>query len=387
MDIGHIREQIPTCQKMTYMNTGWSGPSPKSVVEAMTRRMEYESYEGPTSPPVYQSGKEIQQSAVEAAASLLNVSPQEVCITQNTTDGLNTALNGLPWEEGDEVITFSLEHGSVLAPAYYLQRSHGVRVVVLPLGPAEDPDSIVKKVEAAITNRTRLIFFSHIQYTSGLRMPVEAIRKVTKERGVWMLLDGAQTGGHIALDLRDMDCEFYAIPSQKWLLGPDGVGALYIREDMIPKVEPMKVAGRALLSRDDAGNFEVNNSSMDKFLLTTRSMPLCAGFAEAVRFVSDIGIPEVEARALALARQLKAGLSEIPGVTVVSPTRDDISCGLTAFRVEGVEPDDAVTRLWDEHRIVIRQVRELSCMRASTHFFNTEEELGIFVDAVRGLAR
>ena len=387
MDIGRIRAQIPTCQKMTYMNTGWSGPSPVSVVEAIARRLEHESYEGPTSPPVRQSGREIQQSAIAAAALLLNVSPQEVCITQNTTDGLNTALNGLPWEEGDEVITFSLEHSSVLVPAYYLQRSRGVKVIVLPLEPAEEPESIVKKVGAAITNRTRLIFFSHIQYTSGLRMPVEAIRKVTKERGVWMLLDGAQTAGHIALDLRALDCEFYAIPSQKWLLGPDGVGALYIREDMIPKVEPMKVAGRALLSHDDEGNFEVNDSSMDKFLLTTRSMPLGAGFAEAVKFVREVGIEEIEARALALARQLKGALSEIPGVTVVSSTQDPISCGLTAFRVEGVEPDEAVPRLWEDHSIVIRQVREMSCMRASTHFFNTEEELEIFVNAVRGLAR
>jgi L-cysteine/cystine lyase len=387
LDIGRIRDQIPTCQKMTYMNTGWSGPSPISVVEAIARRLEYESYEGPTSPPVQQSGKEIHQSAIAAAALLLNVSPQEVCITQNTTDGLNTALNGLPWQEGDEVITFSLEHSSVLVPAYYLQRSRGVRVIVLPLSPAEEPESIVRKVEAAITSRTRLVFFSHIQYTSGLRMPVEAIRKVTKERGVWMLLDGAQTAGQIALDLRALDCEFYAVPSQKWLLGPDGIGALYIREDMIPMVEPMKVAGHALLSHDDEGNFDVNDASMDKFLLTTRSMPLCAGFTEAVKFVREAGFQEIEARALALARQLKAALSEIPGVTVVSPTRDDISCGLTAFRVEGVEPDEAVTRLWEDHEIVLRQVREMSCIRASTHFFNTEEEIGTFVDAVRGLAR
>ena len=390
MDVGRLREQIPSCQRMIYMNTGWSGPSPTSVVEAIERRLEYENDEGPTSPPVLDSGRELQQRARESVASLLNVSPQEICVTQNTTDGLNTVLNGLPWQESDELITFGLEHSSVLIPAYYLQHRRGVRIKVLPLEPAEEADSIVQKVEAAITDRTRLVFCSHIQYTCGLRMPVAAIRKVTRARGVRMLLDGAQTAGHIVLDLRALDSDWepgvYAVPAQKWLLGPEGVGALYIRQDLIPMVQPVRVSGRAAISYDDQGHFEANDSSMDKFLLTTKSAPLCAGFAETVRFVQEIGVEAIERRVLSLAHQLKSALSEIPGVTVVSPVGEALSSGLTSFQIKGVQPDVVVTRLWKDHRIVARAVKELSAVRISTHFFNTEDELSRLAEAVQRLA-
>ena len=385
MDIDWIRKQIPACQRMIYMNTGWSGPSPKSVVEAVKDRLEYESYEGPTTRPVYESGREVQQMARDAAASLLNVTTEEITLTQCTTDGLNIVVNGLKWSEGDEVITFGLEHSSVLVPSFHLQERHGVRIRVLGLHPDDSQEDILSRVGEAITDRTRLLFFSHIQYTCGLRMPIEGLRGLTKPRGIWMLIDGAQTAGHIALDLRALDCEFYSIPGQKWLLGPDGVGALYIRRDLIPSVTPARVSGRAVLSYDDQGRFEPNVSSMDKFQLTTTSSPLAAGFTEAVRLHQEVGAEAVEQRALSLSKHLKETLSEVSGVSVVSPREDSLSCGLTSFQVQGVEPDDVVARLWDDHRIVVRQVRELSCVRASTHLFNTEEEVNKLAAAVKGL--
>ena len=159
MDVQSIREQIPATDKMVYLNTGWDGPSPKSVVKAVQDRVAYESFNGPTSPPVYQSGREVQQQAREAAASLLNVSPGEIVLTQCTTDGLNLVLNGLDWKEGDEVITFGLEHSSVLIPTYLLPGRHGVRLKVLDLSPTDTHEEIVSRVAEAISPQTRLLFF------------------------------------------------------------------------------------------------------------------------------------------------------------------------------------------------------------------------------------
>ncbi len=386
MDVQWIREQIPACQKMVYLNTGWDGPSPKSVVHAVTDRVEYESYNGPTSPPVYQSGREIQQKAREGAAALLNVSPQEIVLTQCTTDGLNLVVNGLDWREGDEVITFGLEHSSVLIPAYLLPSRHGVRLKVLDLSPTDTHEEILSRVAEAISPRTRLLFFSHIQYTCGLRMPAEGLRKLTRDAGVQMLIDGAQTAGHIALDLRALDCDFYSIPGQKWLLGPDGTGALFIRQDLIPSVAPTRVSGRAAASYDEHGSFDPSTDTIDKFLLTTSSAPLAAGFAEAVAFHHEMGVEAVEARTLALAGQLKKALSEVSGVKVLSPMDDARSCGLTSFQIEGVAPDEAVNRLWNEYGIVVRQVSELTCIRAATHAFNNEEDMEKLVAAVAELA-
>ena len=204
---------------------------------------------GRPAPSVLASGRGMRQELRESLAAFLNVSTEELTLTQNTTEGQNLVINGLAWQQGDEVITFSLEHNSVLAPCYYLERRHGTVTKVLPLAPDEDHDSIVSKVEAAITPRTKLLFMSHVQFKSGLRMPAERLREVTRQHGVLMLLDGAQGAGHVQLDLHALGCDFYAMPGHKWMLGPDGTGALYIRRELIEQVTPMKVSG----SRDPLG--------------------------------------------------------------------------------------------------------------------------------------
>jgi selenocysteine lyase/cysteine desulfurase len=370
---------------MVYVNTGWSGPSPVSVADAIKQRLDYEMEQSPTSPEVYQSGVEIRTKARAAVAWLLNATPEEICLTKNTTEGLNIIINGLPWSRGDEIITFSLEHSSVLVPSYFQQRRHGVVVKVLPLATHEGWEAILSKVEAALTQHTRLVFLSHIQYSCGLRMPVKEIRQMLKDRGIMLLLDGAQTAGHIPLDVKDMDCDFYSIPGQKWLLGPEGVGALYIRKELITEVEPMQVAARAVLSPNDFHQFQPNTSSIDKFLLTSTSTPLQVGMLEAIRFIQEVGVGEIEQRNLDLATSMKQALQETAGVKVLSPLERQSSSGLVSFTIEGVDPKDAVAYLWAQHRIVTRSVSSPSCVRVSWHFFNTEEEVHRVVEAVRNL--
>lgn len=387
MDVNQLREQIPTCQKMIYMNTGWSGPSPISVVDAIKERLDVEMNDGPVSFEVNESGKEITVRARAAVAELLHVSPEEVCLTSNTTDGLNTVMNGLPWKAGDEIITCTLEHSSVLIPSYFQRQRHGIVVKVLPIAPNEGADGVLEQIAAGISDRTRMVFLSHVEYSCGMRMPVKEIRELTKGKGIWMLLDGAQTAGHIALDMYDIGCDFYSIAGQKWLLGPEGTGALYIRKDMIPQVEPIKVAGRAVLSHDDPYEFEPNTTSMDKFLITSTSAPLRAGMLETIRFIQDIGLEQIETHNLSLASSLKVALLETPGVEVLSPLESRASSGLVSFTIRGVEPDHAVSHLWEHHQIVARQVAYPLCIRVSLHFFNTEEEVNSVVKAVRELAR
>ncbi len=386
MDIDKIREQIPTTQRMTYLNTGWAGPSPVSVVDAIGRRLEYESYNGPTSVEVIESGEAIDLEAREAVAGLTGASADEVLLTSSTTDGINTVMIGLPWSEGDEIITCNLEHSSILLPCYQLQRLRGVKVNVLTLAPGEAHESILSKVEGAITDRTRMVFFSHIEYSTGLRMPVEGIRRLTSGRGIWMLIDGAQGVGHIDVDVGEIDCDFYAMPGQKWLLGPDGTGALYIRRSMIPVVEPVRVSGKWVTSYNHSGGLEPDTDCIDKFMVGTASSPLRAGFTEGVRFVREVGIAAIEERAVGLAAMLKERLAAMPHVEVLSAMDGPGQSGLTTFTVDGRDPEETARQLWDSHRIVIRDVKYPSCLRASLDFFNTEEEVDILAEAIRDLA-
>ena len=209
---------------------------------------------------------------------------------------------------------------------------------------------------------------------------------MTRDLGVLLLLDGAQTAGHITLDLPALGCEYYSIPGHKWLLGPDGVGALYIREDLIPQVSPTKVSGRAAPSHDDHGSFEPEMESIRKFELTTTSVALWAGLVEAVRFHRGVGSTEVEARTVELAARAKGALSDIPGVSIHSPLEGPGCTGLVAFSLRGWGPADVTRTLWDEERVVSRAVRELGAVRLSLDFFNTEEEVDRVTATVRGLA-
>ena len=375
MDVDHIREQIPATESMTYVNTGWQGPSPVSVVEAIKNRLEYESYNGPTSSEVQESGSVLRRQAREAVAKLVNASPDEVLLTENTTHGLNVVMNGLPWQEGDEIITCDLEHPSILIPSYHMQSRHGVVVKVLPVASDEPHERVLDKVEAAMSDRTRMVFLSHVEFSTGLCMPVEEIGQLTRARGIWLLLDGAQGPGHIRVDVRDIGCDFYSMPGQKWLLGPAGTGALYIRDGMIPLVEPASVSSRAVSSYDYDGGYEPKTDDMDKFLVSTASTALRAGFLEAIRFVERVGMEDIESRNLELAASLRGRLANLPGVEVLSPMDGPGCSGLVSFAVDGVDPKEAATALWESERIVIRSVDYPPSLRASMDFFNTEEEV------------
>ena len=371
---------------MTYVNTGWQGPPRTPVVEAVKERIEYESYNGPTSTEVLDAGKEVVRQAREGIAGLINASPDEILLTDNTTEGLNVVMSGLPWQRGDEIITCDLEHPAVLMPSYHTQERHGVNVKVLRIAPNESHEGVLEKIEAALTDRTRMVFLSHVEFSTGLRMPAKEIRRLTEARGIWLLLDGAQGPGHIELDVKEIGCDFYSTPGQKWLLGPAQTGALYIRKEMVPMIEPTRVGFNAVKSFDYEGGYEPKTDEIDKFTVSTMSVPLRAGYLEAVRLIASAGMREIEARSLALAARFKAALADAPGVEVLSPLDGPGHSGLATFRIDGADHEEASRKLWETDRIVIRSVAYPPSLRLSAAFFNTEDEIDRVATAVRRLA-
>ena len=386
MDIDKIRSQIPVLAHTAYMNTGWSGPAPRRVAQAMKDRIDLELEQGTTTSGVYEAGKEIQEQAQAAAARIFNASIDEVMVTRNTTEGLNIVLSGLDWQQGDEIIICDMEHGSVIAPAQLIGQRYGVAVKVVDLEVHDSSETIATKIVAAFTPKTRMVFISHILYATGRRMPAEEIRRATKDRGILMMLDGAQTGGHIELDMARSGFDFYSIPGQKWLLGYEGSGALYIRREHLERIHPAHTGGRGIARPANAHNFQPVADSMEKFLGGSVSVPVQAAFLEATKFIEEAGIYNIETRNLDLAESAKAKLSEVAGVTVLSPSERRDSSGLVTFAVEGQTPISVVERLWEDHKIVVRQVGHPAGVRVSLHFFNTEEEVELLVGGVRELA-
>lgn len=385
VDVDALRKQIPAVEKIAYFNTGWDGPSPVSVVKAVQERFEYESYSGPSTPEVLESGAAIEEKSKEALGELINASPEELLLTENTTHGLNIVLPGLDWKPGDEIITCDLEHPSVLLPCYNLVETKGVKLNILSLSSNSTHDEILSKLEAAFTPRTRLVFFSHVEFSCGLRMPVETISRMSKTQGAMVLLDAAQGPGHIQLDMKQIDADFYSTPGHKWLLGPDGTGALYIRKQMIPEVRPVQIGSRFAKSFDQVGKFEANHEDIDKFRLSTTSAAIRAGYLEALRIALNVGAASSEERSLTLATHLKKELAQISGVKVTSPLEGPGCSGLVTFTVTGKTPEDVVSTLWSKQKVFVRAIGYPPGIRVSLAFFNTEAEIEKLVTSVKSL--
>ncbi|MBI2171548.1 MAG: aminotransferase class V-fold PLP-dependent enzyme [Chloroflexi bacterium] len=375
MDILKVREGIPVTRNLIYLNTGWSGPSPSRVTQRIKEQLDYEMERGPATLDSLPRSRAIHEELAKGVAGLMNAPEESVALTQSTTHGLVMVVNGLDWFPGDEIVTCSLEHPSVMLPSLMLQKTHGVKVRIADIDPKDDKSIILAKIEALLSPRTRLVYLSHIQFSCGLRLPAKEVAELAHRRGAFLLLDGAQCGGQIALDMKGWGCDFYAIPGHKWLLGPDGTGALYIRKELIPDITPRYPAHGAVEEYDiRTGALKLNLEHPRKFRLSTTSVALEAGMAEAIAFQREQGFQEIEARGMALAARLRDGLRSIPGVTITSPEGGETGSALVTFALAGREPRQVVELLW-ARGIAARQVPTPPAVRLCTAFYNTEEEV------------
>ena len=387
MDTASIREAILVTSHSIYMNTGWSGPSPARVTQRIQKQLEMEMEQGPATPETIAHTRAVRDELTNAVAQLLNAPPETIALTQRTTHGLTIVANGMEWHPGDELVTCSLEHPSVMIPSLILQETQGIQVRVADLDPKDDRETILTKIESCLSQRTRLVFLSHIQYSCGLRLPVKEIAELAHRRDAYLLLDGAQTGGQIALDMEGMDCDFYAIPGQKWLLGPEGTGALYLRKELIPDITPRYPTHGAVTEwSGDDGSVTLNPHSPDKFASSTPSVALLAGMAEAIAFHQEVGKAAIESRTMDLAGVLKWVLTGIPGISLTGPQDRELDSGLVTFAVAGQEPTQVVEALW-QHGIAGRQVQYPEGVRLCTAFFNTEEEIQRVGEVLGKIAR
>lgn len=386
MDLAKIREAIPATKQGIYLNTGWSGPSPRPVVERIKDWLEYESYNGPTSKPVFERHLELMTSVRNTIANFVGATADEITLTQNTTEGIHLIINGIQWKPGDELIICDLEHPSVSIPAYYMPKRQGVTLRILDMNPAASKTEILDMFTRAINSKTKLVFLSHVQYACGLKMPVAEIAAMAHRAGAWILVDGAQAAGHLDLDMRALDVDFYCFPGHKWVLGPDGVGATYIRKELIPQIETMKMGTRSISASDRRGNYTPEQASIRKFELTTTSTPLWAGMEESMKFLLSVGKKEIEERSRSLSSIVKSTFSEIPGVHIHSPTDPLTSCGLVTFSIDSWEPKDIVDALWTDVQAVTRTTPWPAGVRLSTAFFNTEDEIARVRKGVQKLA-
>jgi L-cysteine/cystine lyase len=382
MNIGYAdldRKMFPALagSDHVYLNSGASGPPPYAVIDAM--RTTEDLLVGPAyleGTGLFSRQAEAHARAREAAARLVGAASEDVALTQNTTHGMNLGVASIGWREGDEVVSSSTEHPGCLAPLHNLRSRYGLKVRLV------EPPVTAEKVGALLTEKTRLVALSHVDWTNGEVLPLREICALAREANVITLVDGAQSVGNIPVDVPSTGADMYAFTGHKWLLGPEGMGALYVRPDLPP--DEVRSTNVGYLSLADPADFEASGgyelrSGARRFESSTMNPVLAAGFAaasEAARERGEEGLQEIRRRADLLLELL----SESPRVKIRSP-RPAVS-GLVSFEVEGVDSKEVVARLLDEKFVLRSLPRPRSYVRASTHLFNTEEELQALAKAV-----
>ena len=359
-----------------YLNSGGSGPPSRETISVMRELDDL------CSGPAYLEGvglyahqRDAYARARTAAARLIGAGPDDVALTLNTSHGMNLGVFSLDWNEGDEVITSRSEHPGCLVPLHAIQERYGVSVKLV------DPPVTVEKVEAAMSPRTRLVSISHVDWTTGEILPLQEISALARECGALTLVDGAQSVGNIPVNVPATGVDMYAFTGHKWMLGPEGMGSLYAR----PGLETASTSlGYASLSDParfvpEGGYLEHLHRGARRFEASTMSPALATGFAHAAESVSERGAEGFE-EILRRAELLSGLLEEMPRITLSSPR--PAQSGLVSFEIEGMAAQDAAERLLQQ-RLIVRFIPEpYPYVRASTHLFNSEEDLETLTKAV-----
>lgn len=386
-DVYAVREDFPVLKEVVYLDSTATTQTPKPAVEAMVEYFyRYAGNHGRGAHRLAREATNRYEDARENVARFLNAEPSKTVFMKNTTEGINLIANSYPWEAGDHIITTLLEHHSNLLPWLRLQKK-GVNVTVV------SPDSKgkvdISSIEKAFTEKTKLIAITQVSNVFGSVQDIKKITKLAHRHGIKVLIDGAQSAGHMPVSLKDLKCDFFATAGHKGLLGPQGTGVLYIKE---PDVLDSASVGGGTVS-DVEGYTYVLEPSPACFEAGTPNIPGVIGLGRAVEYVEKIGVSEIEAHEIKLSREAAKRLSELEHVEVYGP---EDRVGIVPFNVKGLHAHDVALILDQTRKICVRSghhcaipitrfLKVDSTVRASFALYNTEEEVDILVNAVDGL--
>nr|MDO8076322.1 aminotransferase class V-fold PLP-dependent enzyme [Candidatus Freyarchaeota archaeon] len=239
MDIERIREDFPVTREWAYFNTGYYGPLPRPVVQAMNDFLNECMCTGQGNWENLFDFEEKKERTRVKLADMLNASPSEITLTRSTTEAYNLALLNIDWKKGDEIVINSLEYPPNNYIYNYLIKKFGIQLVTVEA----DEEGLVDPadVEKAVSDRTKMISMCHVAYHPGTILPAEEIGKIAEKNNIIYVLDGAQAPGYLPVDVKRLKCDFYAVAGHKALCGPVGTGCLFYKEEWGEKMQPLIV--------------------------------------------------------------------------------------------------------------------------------------------------
>lgn len=385
IDIDAIRTETPACHATLHFNNAGASLMPDPVFNAVTNHLTLERQIGG-----YEAAREAQaylDAFYTEFAALLNADPDEIAYAENATRAWDMAFYGLPLREGDRILAHASDYVSNTLALLQQARRRGLHIDLVPSDLTGQIDTAA--LEAMITPHTRLISLTHVPTQGGLVNPAVEVGRIAQKHGLIYLLDACQSVGQIALDARAIGCDILSGTGRKFLRGPRGTGFLYVRKGFLDQIDPPFIdLHSATWTGPDTYTLDPTAKRFENWESFTAGR---IGLMTAVRYARNIGLVNIESRVTHLAATLRAALALVPGIQVQDLGAQ--KCGIVTFTKTGEDPEIIRARL-HKSRINVSTTQRSSALvdfdargltslvRASVHYYNTEDEIARFMDVL-----
>jgi len=370
-------ETTGTSERIHMNNAGASLP-PDVVVKTMVDFLREEAlYGGYEIEAKYRTRLDHTHNLI---AQLINANADEIALVENASAAWEIAFNGLDFQQGDEVIVSEMEYVSNVLGLLNAQNLYGI--VIKPIFNDNDGNFPIQALEDAITARTKLIAITHIPSTAGNVLPAAEIGEVARKHNILYLLDACQSVGQIPVDVQAIGCDMLAVTGRKYLRGPRGSGFLYVRRQLLDKLKLLFFDGRTVSSLNQQG-FVVRPDAR-RFEWYEKNPAVVLGLQKAVEYALNIGVERIWQRTRDLALLFRQRLGQIDGIVVHD--QGDVLCGIVTFSVTGITAAEVRAKLAEKNINVHIGFAKATLyymnrkgldgiVRASVHYYNTEEEI------------
>jgi selenocysteine lyase/cysteine desulfurase len=384
-EIAQLRADTPGTANLIHFNNAGASLPALPVLNAVTAYLQEEALTGG-----YETEDRYQQelqNAYNLIAKLINADAAEIALVENASTAWCIAFHGIDFKEGDEVIVSELEYVTNMIGFINAEKLYGIKFSVIPNN--ERGNFQLDQLERAINPRTRLIAVTHIASATGSVLPIEAIGEIAARHKVLYLVDACQSAGQLPLDVRAIHCDFLSVTGRKYLRAPRGTGFLYVKQEVQSQLKALFIDGRAIEWINQT-TYHLRNDAK-RFELYEKNRALTLGLAKAVEYALNIGMNRIWQRINFLSTLLRDKLAEIPGVTV-QDIGDNLS-GIVTFSVAD-KNSQSVKQQLSRHRINVSvgfakstplfmdKHGLQSVVRASVHYYNTEDEIVKFCEVV-----
>ena len=384
-DLQRARQDTPGCENVLHFNNAGASLMPRPVLDATISHLQLEAQIGGNEAVERSQGRI--ERVYDAAAALIGCSRDEIAIIENATRAWDMAFYSIPFSPGDRILTAVAEYASNYIAFLQIARKTGATIEVIPND--EHGQISVEALRKALDERVKLIAITHVPTNGGLVNPVAEVGKVARKAGILYLVDACQSIGQMPIDVNAIGCDMLSATGRKYLRGPRGTGFLYVRQSVLEQLEPpfLDLHAAEWVARD---RYEMLPNAR-RFENWETNYAGKIGLGVAIDYALQWDLNTLWRRIKTLAYNLRARLSTLPGVIVHD--RGVTQCGIVTFSVDGKDPEEIKRRLVDQHinvsvsiqsstRLDMEERGLSSLVRASVHYYNSEEEVERFCGAV-----